>query len=92
MKGSDGVPPHSPLSPPPLQVKDIPALAQKHLAPAEVQSRYATFLREYKAKHVDTGSVLPLLHTMVGVFCVSYAVTWPSEYRHMQHQKEHGGH
>ncbi len=49
-------------------------------------------MKEYKAQHIDKGSFTPLVHTMVGVFCLSYCVTWPSEYRHMQHLKEHGNH
>ena len=83
------VPPPFPPSPSLLQVKDLPALAQKQLAPAEVQGRLTSFMKEYKAQHIDKGSFAPLVHTMVGVFCLSYCVTWPSEYRHMQHQKEH---
>ena len=82
-------PPPFPPSPSLLQVKDLPALAQKQLAPAEVQGRLTSFMKEYKAQHIDKGSFAPLVHTMVGVFCLSYCVTWPSEYRHMQHQKEH---
>ena len=72
------------------QAKDMPKIVSEAMRPNNVLSKTQAFLAEYKAKYIDTGSFVPLQQVMLGVFCLSYTVTWPSEYRHMQHAKEHG--
>lgn len=56
--------------------------ASENFAPAVVQSRTTTFLNRYKKDYIDTGSAKPLFDVMIGLFFLSYAISWPGEYRH----------
>jgi len=44
-------------------------------------------LRQYKAKHVDSGSFTPLKQVMIGVFALSYVTGLPAELRHLRHEE-----
>ncbi|KAK9830909.1 hypothetical protein WJX81_003726 [Elliptochloris bilobata] len=56
--------------------------AREHWTPAQIAKRSKTFLHEYKDKHIDTGSVWPLFHTMGIIFVGAYILAYPQEMKH----------
>ena len=73
------------------KLKDLPGHlrvhAGEHYTYGKLQERAATTLANYK-KELDAGSAKPLWDTMIGVFVLSYAIAWPTEYRHYMHEQE----
>eukprot|EP00898_Chlorokybus_atmophyticus_P002555 jgi/Chlat1/32/ChrspC232329S00914 len=71
-----------------MKVKEVAPYVRAQLEPAKVKPALRDWVKNYHEKHILTGSFTPMRHLLVGLFALSYAVAWPTEYRHMKHAEE----
>merc|ERR1712146_411476 len=67
-----------------MRLQEIPKYLQQTLTVANAKSA----MDAYRVKYIETSSPMPLYHVMGYGFIASYALSWPWEYAHMQHEAE----
>eukprot|EP00218_Dolichomastix_sp_CCMP3274_P007558 CAMPEP_0170133288 /NCGR_PEP_ID=MMETSP0033_2-20121228/1197_1 /TAXON_ID=195969 /ORGANISM="Dolichomastix tenuilepis, Strain CCMP3274" /LENGTH=84 /DNA_ID=CAMNT_0010368759 /DNA_START=6 /DNA_END=260 /DNA_ORIENTATION=+ len=75
-----------------VKVKDVGAFLKSEISVQNLKPKAEAWAVRYKKEEIDKGTFTPLRDTLVGVFCLAYAVSWPTEYRHLMHERAHGGH
>jgi hypothetical protein len=70
-----------------LKVKEVPAYLSKTVTYANISHYGSIAANDYRIKYISTSSYQPVYHVIGGVFVISYIMSWPTEYRHMMHQK-----
>ncbi|GBG90495.1 hypothetical protein CBR_g50842 [Chara braunii] len=71
-----------------MKVKEVPEYVKSVATKENITNKTLTFLQRYQEKYIKTGSIRPLNDVLISVGILGYAVSWPKEYRHMQHEKE----
>lgn len=75
-----------------LKLREIPDYLKSTVTVNNVETKFNSWVADYKAKYIDTGSAKPLLDVAVGGFIIGYVVGWPQNYRHLKAQQAGGSH
>ncbi|XP_042431294.1 uncharacterized protein LOC122017688 [Zingiber officinale] len=77
-----------------LKVRDLPAYVKPKLSWEYIKSSTDKAVDRYIEKYIDTSSIQPLYHVIIGGMVISYLVALPHERRHLEHQQQQasGGH
>ena len=83
-----------------VKVREVPDHIKPLLNREKAKKAVSDFFDEYNKKYLQTGSIKPLHHVLIGVGVFSYFVALPHERRHLAHLEEqakhgkdhHGGH
>ncbi|KAJ7513777.1 hypothetical protein O6H91_23G013800 [Diphasiastrum complanatum] len=75
-----------------LKVKELPSYLKSTLTREKIVSSTRSWLDNYNTKYVQTGSIKPLNDVLISVGILSYALSWPTEIRHLRHKEEHEKH
>lgn len=77
-----------------LKVRDLPSYLKPKLSWEYVKNSADKAVDSYIEKYIETSSIQPLYHVIIGGMVLSYLVALPHERRHLEHQQQHasGGH
>lgn len=75
-----------------VKVKDVPQHVKPLLSRDRLKKAVDDFLMDYKRKYIDTSSIKPLNHVLIGLGVFSYLVALPEERRHLAHLEEQAKH
>ncbi|KAI5070672.1 hypothetical protein GOP47_0015015, partial [Adiantum capillus-veneris] len=75
-----------------VKVKDVPQHIKPLLSREKANKAVHEFLEDYKRKYIETSSIKPLHHVLIGVGVISYLLALPQERRHLAHIEEQAKH
>ncbi|MCO5574553.1 hypothetical protein L7F22_028341 [Adiantum nelumboides] len=75
-----------------MKVKDVPQHIKPLLSREKVTKTVHDFIEDYKRKYIETSSIQPLYHVLIGVGVFSYLIALPQERRHLAHIEEEAKH
>lgn len=70
------------------KIGDAPGILRQYLSMQYLRGQFERTMDAYRAKYIETNSIMPLWHVIYGGTLFSYIFVWPTEYAHYKHKEE----
>lgn len=70
------------------KVKEAPGLLRQYFSLQFLRGQFKKSMDAYRAKYIETNSIMPMWHVIYGGTIFSYIFIWPTEYAHYKHKEE----